>query len=233
MIFDDMADKNQTVMRLIGESKTSLDYFFLLFISTLITTMGIILNNSSVVIGGMLISPLMTPLLAFGLSIITNNKTAIVRASINLGKSMGIVLLISFLTAFMLGVKDANANEITLRTTVKLPYLYIAILSGIAATYAWVKPKISASLPGIAVAIALVPPLCVTGIGLFLFDHAILTGSLQLFFINALGIIFSATIIFSLFGFHEMKYREEIELVKEELEEIRNKPPKSSSEIVN
>lgn len=216
-------DKKVTVKRLIDESRTTRDYYFLLIISTLITTMGLLLDSPAVVIGGMLISPLLTPLLALGLGIITNNRLSIARAVFNIARSVGVVLGVSFLTAFIIGVREPVSGEIFQRTRVTLPYLYIAILSGVAATYAWIKPKISTSLPGVAVAIALVPPLCVTGIGLSIFDRFFVTGSLQLFLINLIGIVGSATVLFSLFGFHDMRETEKLEITEEKVEQEKQK----------
>lgn len=215
--FDRDLDRAEVVKRLVAESALTPDYYFLIIISSLITTMGLIQDNSSVVIGGMLISPLLTPLLALGLGIITNNRASIARSFINIGKSIGVVLAVSFVTSFIIGVRDPVGVEILDRSAVSLPFLYIAMLSGIAATYAWIKPKISASLPGIAVAIALVPPLCVTGIGVSMFSREVFTGSLQLFFVNIIGIVGTATVLFSLFGFHDMRQQEELELTQEQV----------------
>jgi len=211
-----MDDKRTTVQRLVAESRTDKDYYLLMIISTMISTMGLVLGNASVVIGGMLISPLLTPLLSLGLSIITNNRDALRRALTAIGKSLLVVLTVSFVTAFIVGFNnDLGNTEIISRAKPTLLYLYIAILSGIGATYAWVRPKISASLPGIAVAIALVPPLSVVGIGMAKFDAAVATGALQMFLINVLGIVGSSTVLFSLFGFHDM-HEEEARMIQEE-----------------
>lgn len=210
-----MEDKRASVHRLIEESRTDRDYFLLLVISSMISTIGLVLGNASVIIGGMLISPLLTPLMSLGLSIITNNHESLLRSMKAIGKSLVIVLGISFATSFIIGFADPSNPEILSRAKPSLLYLYIAILSGIGATYAWVRPKISASIPGIAVAIALVPPLCTVGIGLSQLDRTLATGALQMFLINALGIVGSSTILFSLFGFHDMR-AEEQKLIEEE-----------------
>jgi len=205
-----MDDKRTTVKRLIEESRTSKDYYLLMVISTMITTMGLVLGNVSVVIGGMLISPLLTPLLSLGLSIITNNKESLFRSLTAIGKSLVVVLGVSFVTTFVVGLNHDLTNiEILSRARPSLLYLYIAILSGIGATYAWVRPKISASLPGIAVAIALVPPLSVVGIGMAQLDRAVAMGALQMFLVNVIGMVGSSTVLFSLFGFHDMRGEEE------------------------
>lgn len=216
-----MDEKRTMVKRLIEESRTSRDYYLLMVISTMISTMGLVLGNASVVIGGMLISPLLTPLLSLGLSIITNNRDALFRSLRAIGKSLAVVLGVSFVTAFVVGLNYNLVNtEIISRAKPSLLYLYIAILSGIGATYAWVRPKISASLPGIAVAIALVPPLSVVGIGMAQFDRAVAMGALQMFIINVIGIVGSSTVLFSLFGFHDMRGEEERMIAEEKVADI-------------
>ncbi|MCL4531526.1 MAG: DUF389 domain-containing protein [Chloroflexi bacterium] len=211
-------DKRVTVQRLIEESRTDRDYYLLLIISTMISTIGLLLGNASVIIGGMLISPLLTPLLSLGLSIITNNREPLIRNMSAIGKSVGLVLLVSFTTSFVMGTNNLGNSEIASRAQPSLLYVYIAILSGIGATYAWIKPKISASLPGIAVAIALVPPLCVVGIGMAQLDRTLTTGALQMFLVNVIGVVGAATVLFSLFGFYTVRGEEEQMIEKEEME---------------
>lgn len=212
-----MEDKRTTVERLIEDSRTDRDYYLLMIISTMITTMGLVLGNTSVVIGGMLISPFLTPLLSLGLSIITNNQESLQRSLKAIGKSLVFVLGVAFATAFIIGVNDPGNIEIVSRAKPSLVYLYIAILSGVGATYAWVRPKISASIPGIAVAIALVPPLCVVGIGMAQLDRTLATGAFQMFLVNVLGIVGSSTILFSLFGFHDMREVEDKKILEEKV----------------
>lgn len=214
----DGAGKERVVHGLIEESRVGRDFYFLLIVSTLITTLGILVENAAVVIGGMLIAPLLSPILALGLGIVTTNQESIKRSIYTILKSTGIVGGISFLTAFLIGTTEPLDNiEILQRIRPSLPYMYIAILSGVGATYAWAKPKLSARLPGIAVVVALLPPLCVTGIGLSEFNREIVTGSFQLFLINLLGIGASSAIVFSLFGFYQMRWVEKEDIIREKV----------------
>lgn len=208
-------DRSDTVHRLIEESRTDKDYFLLIVVSSMISTIGLILGNASVIIGGMLISPLLTPLLSLGLGIITNNRQSLMRASWAIGKSVAAILAVSFITSFIVGLGSTVNDEILSRATPSLLYVYIALLSGVGATYAWAKPKISASIPGIAVAIALVPPLCVVGISITQLDTRLLTGALQMFLINGIGIVGASTVVFSLLGFHDTQW-EEARMIEEE-----------------
>lgn len=209
------SSKERAVHQLIEESHIGRDYYFLLTISTLITTLGLLIGNPAVVIGGMLIAPLLSPILALGLGFITTNQESIIRSLLIIVQSVGTVIFLSFVTAFVLGVPDPTNSEISQRIIPSLPFMYIAILSGVAATYAWANPKLSATLPGIAVAVAVLPPLCTTGIGLSLFNREVVAGSFQLFIINLFGIAASSAVVFSLLGFHQMREVEKKEIVKE------------------
>lgn len=208
----------EVVHELIEESRVEEDYYFLLIVSSLITTLGLLVNSAAVVIGGMLLAPLLSPMLTLGLGVVTTNRESLFRSATAILKSTGVVISIAFVTSFLLGVENPENFEIAQRIKPSLPYMYIAILSGIGATYAWAKPKLSASLPGIAVVVALLPPLAVTGIGLSELNREIITGSFQLYLINLIGISASAAVVFSLLGFHTVKWIEKEEIVREGIE---------------
>ncbi|MCA9389893.1 TIGR00341 family protein [candidate division WWE3 bacterium] len=215
---EETQDRRAVVHDLIQESHIGKDFYFLLIVSTLITTLGLSLGNGAVIIGGMLIAPLLSPILALGLGIVTANQESLIRSTLTIIKSVGIVLVLSIVTSFIVGIYSPNNPEIVSRIRPSLPYVYIAFLSGIAATYSWAKPKLSATLPGVAVVVALLPPLCTTGIGISEINRDIVAGSFQLFLINLLGIASSAAIVFSLLGYHQMRWIEKKEIDKEKEE---------------
>jgi uncharacterized hydrophobic protein (TIGR00271 family) len=212
-------DEKQVVHELIQQSHIGDDYYFMLIISTLITTLGLTIGNAAVVIGGMLIAPLLSPILALGLGLVTANHESLMRSSINILKSAGVVLGLSFVMAFILGIEFPANQEILSRIQPTLTYMWIALLSGIAATYSWARSKLSAMLPGVAVVVALLPPLCTVGIGIALLDKEIITGAFQLFLVNLVGIATSSAIVFSLLGYHQMRRVEKRELDQEKKEE--------------
>ncbi|MFZ5424354.1 MAG: TIGR00341 family protein [Patescibacteria group bacterium] len=209
-------EKKEAVSRLIDDSNTNFDYFVLLIISTLITTFGLLSNNGSIVIGGMLITPLLTSILALGLGFVTVSFKSLVRSSWAIIRSVTIVLFLSYLVSSYSGIETLQSSEILQRTEPSWFYVHIALLSGLAATYCWAKPKLSATLPGVAVAVALLPPLCVVGIGLSQGDVAVMKGAFDMFLVNFVGIVVSSVLVFSLLGFQRMKNVEnkEIEIVE-------------------
>jgi uncharacterized membrane protein len=100
-------------------------------------------------------------------------------------------------------------------SSLNLIFFLAAFTSGIIAAFSWAKENISATLPGIAVTVALIPPLAVSGIALSLLSKELFSGSFMLFLINFLGIIVASTIVFVLFGFPALQKIEE-QKIKEE-----------------
>lgn len=217
----------EAIKRLIDESRVGGDYMVLLIFSTLITTMGLILDNTSVVIGGMLIAPLLSSILALGLGFVTVNFSSLVRSTWSVFRSLLAVLFLSYLTATIFGVPDIETTEIMMRTVPTWFYVHVAIISGLAATYTWAKPKLSVTLPGIAVAVALLPPLCVIGIALAESNINILRGATAMFLVNFTGILISSIVIFTLLGFKRLKEVEhqELHLEKTTQEAKKEKSP--------
>lgn len=230
---DNVSPKENVVSKLIRESHIGIDFYVFLTISTLITTIGLLLGNTSVIIGGMLLAPLLTPILALGLGIVTANQDSLLRSAIIILKSCLIVFGLSFITSFIIGISDPSNPEIIQRIRPSLPFMYIALLSGIGASYAWAKPKLSARLPGIAVVVALLPPLCTMGIGLSILNRAIITGSFQLFLVNLVGIATSSAVVFSLLGFHQMRWVEKKEIINEKVDEVQREINRRAKKIAD
>lgn len=182
------------------------DFFLLVVLSCSIATLGLITNSPAVIIGAMLVAPLMSPIIGIGLSSITGNSS-LARASA-IALFLGAVLAVA-LSAFMTWVNiylpfvvlQELPNEVIARTHPSPIDLVIALAGGLAAAYALTRPNISAALPGVAIATALMPPLCTVGIGLALGHGDVAGGALLLFITNAITIAFSGALVFFLRGF--------------------------------
>lgn len=210
--------KKKTIDKIILDSSPVPTYTLLLILSIVIVTIGLVLGSESIVIGGMLVSPLLSPIASLAMGVVVNDQKLITRSIYVLGKSVVVVFAISFLIALIVPV-ELN-QEILGRTNASLMYLYIAIASGIAASFSYVKESFSERIIGVAVAIALLPPLSVTGIGLAILNKEIIFGSLELFASNFIGIFLSFVIVFSLFGFFTVRF-EATKKLKEETENIK------------
>jgi len=211
-----VANKKMLIHRLIKESVIDSDFYFLLIISTLIITLGLLMNSMAIIIGGMMIAPILSPMLALGLTIVTGDWWSLLHRLTNILKIVIFVLAIAYLTNIFIGVNLPLNNLIKRYFEVNVIYFYIALLSGFAAIYTWIKPKFSVALPGVAVSVAILPPLCAAGIGLSLLNKAMVTNALILFSLNLFGITLSSAIVFALFGFANLRKTEEEDTRKEE-----------------
>ena len=191
-------------------AKPSLEFFVLLIISTIIATVGLIDNSAAVIIGAMIIAPLMDPIVSLAFGISTYNKR-LIRQSITLIASGTIIVVItSGLIYQALGINFVD-NQMLSRTAPNLIDLSVAIAAGMIGAFAQSRSKIASSMAGVAIAVALVPPLCVTGIGLKLsaqaslrfneviipsLSHQIPEGAFLLFLTNLIGITSAGMAVF-------------------------------------
>jgi len=184
----------------------SFDFFLLVVLSCSIATLGLITNSPAVIIGAMLLAPLMSPLIAIGLASITGDSKLLVTALTTLLKGALLAILLSLLitkTDLLLpfiSFQELPA-EIIARTNPSPTDLMIALAGGIAAAYALTNPNLSATLPGVAIATALMPPLCTIGIGSAIGRWDVAGGASLLFLTNGVTIAFAAGLVFFLRGF--------------------------------
>ncbi|MEM7146401.1 MAG: DUF389 domain-containing protein [Verrucomicrobiota bacterium] len=190
-------------------------YYILLIFATSITTFGLLTDSAATIIGGMLLAPLMSPIMSLGYSVICFEAKLVHRALFAIITGIILVIAIAFLTTAFLGLRLVNP-EIVSRTNPNLLDLGVAIAAGAAGAFAWTRPRIANAIPGVAIAVALVPPLCVVGVSLasgsnhsYLLPHTaagpkLATGAFLLFAANVLGIVFSAGIVFLLHGYGKL-----------------------------
>jgi uncharacterized hydrophobic protein (TIGR00271 family) len=170
-----------------------------------IATFGIATDSTAVVIGAMLIAPLMAPILGVSAALINGRvRSASLSGLIALGGIAGTVALAWLLSAMIPNLPAVIANEqVTARTAPNLLDLAIAIAAGAAGAYGVSRVSGSAALPGVAVSIALVPPLAVIGITLHANDLSGAAGASLLFLTNLFSIVLMAGLVFLLVGYGE------------------------------
>ena len=196
------------------------DYFFLVILSAAIATLGLINNSPAVIIGAMVVAPLMSPILGLGLGSITADGkltrdalSALIRGAIIAILLSTLLTLTNVYLPFVPSLLDIP-NEVLSRTQPTANDLIIALAGGLAAAYALSQPNLSAALPGVAIATALMPPLCTIGIGLALGRWDIAGGAALLFLTNAVTIAFASSLVFFLEGFSPRKERDSGKLPK-------------------
>ena len=197
-------DKKEAVEKLIEYSYPNADFYLMVVLSVAMATLGLLLDNSSVVIGSMLIAPVLYPVLSTSMGIVMNNGVVLNKSGLTLVKAVVVALITSFITTILFGdLSDVmSSQEIISRTGPSLLHAGVATVAGFAASFALIKPKLSEILPGIAISVALVPPLAVTGIGIAIFNPTLIKGSFLLFLVNAVGIIFMSMLVFSLMNLY-------------------------------
>lgn len=186
------------------ESRKRLFRFGVLMgLATALATFGVATDSTAVVIGAMLIAPLMTPILATASALLHGWPRRALRSSaLVLGATVGAIALAWILAAFIPDLTTVLANdEVTSRTAPNLIDLAIAIAAGAAGAFAVTRPDVSETLPGVAVAIALVPPLAVIGVTLHAGSGEQALGALLLYITNLVAILAMASIVFVLTGY--------------------------------
>lgn len=194
-------DKASAIKNLIDESTPDFDFFFLIILAVLMATFGLLENSAAVVIGSMLIAPILFPVLSLGLSIVMSDMNLIGRATGTLMKALLLGIFTAF-TATLLFGHGGVTDEIIFRTEPTLLSFAIAFVAGLAVSYTAARPNLSSTLVGIAVSVALIPPIAVIGVGLALVKVPIISGAVAFLLVNVIGIVFASMLIFSLMNLY-------------------------------
>ncbi len=160
---------------------------WILVCSIIIACLGLNTNSGAVIIGAMLISPLMGPILGVGFAAGTNDGELLVKSLKNYGSTIFISILISTLYFYFTPIKEIN-EELVTRTSATIYAILVAFVGGAAGIIAGSRSLKSNVVPGVAIATALMPPLCTAGYGLALGNMSYFLGAFYLFFINSVFI---------------------------------------------
>lgn len=177
------------------ESVPSLSYGVMLILSGLISTLGLMAGSTATVIGAMIIAPLMGPIIGMAYAITMANRRLFKRASQTLGLSVLLLILSSTTICWLTGLQGLN-DEILSRTQPTLLDLGVALAAGAAGSFAKSRKQVADAFPGVAIAVALVPPISVIGIGIAQGNPEVTLGSTLLFVTNLTGILFSGMVVF-------------------------------------
>ncbi|MEM8524546.1 MAG: DUF389 domain-containing protein [Bacteroidota bacterium] len=178
---------------------------WLLMCSIMIASLGLDLNSPAVIIGAMLISPLMSPILGVGLAVGINDKNMLYVSLQHYAVAILIALITSYIYFSFTPLGDVT-KEILARTKPTTLDVLIAFAGGVAGIISGSRKDQSNAIPGVAIATALMPPLCVTGYGLAKGEWQIMLNSFYLFFFNAFFVALATFLIVRMLKFEEKEY---------------------------
>jgi uncharacterized hydrophobic protein (TIGR00271 family) len=186
---------------ILDSSHLDLEYVAMLAFAGLIALFGLLQNSVAVIIGAMLISPLMNPILAGALALVLGDWSLGRRAASVLAWSIGGVIALTWLVAWLTPLNQVT-SEILARTNPNLLDMLIAVLAGLAGTLALRGGPVSMTIiPGVAIAVAVIPPLAVVGFSLSTRHGVMAWGGFLLFVTNLVSIMISAAVVFRVMGF--------------------------------
>ena len=222
------ACRNKFCEHIIESSAPTSDFYLLVVLSTLIVAMGLLIDNVILVIGGMLVTPLLSPLLAIALGVVIKEGRVIIRSfKIFLFSSIAAIMV-----AFSVGIISSHTLHNLKLISIMEPSLLIiliAIIAGFAASYTWAKPELNVTLAGIAVTVTIIPPLAAIGLTFANGEWVLFKNTLNTFLINAFGIFIASLILFYLMDFYKAKSKV-IEEVKEEEKVIKKEKQEAVKE---
>ena len=200
-LLSDREDEQQVISQVSAGVVFRGTNLWILIFAILIASLGLNVNSTAVIIGAMLVSPLMGPIIGMGLSVGIGDYSLLRRAL----KNYGIAALISVLTAtvyFLISPLNDARSELLARTSPSLYDVLIAFCGGAAGVLALTTKSKGQVIPGVAIATALMPPLCTAGYGLATLQWNFFFGAFYLFFINTVFIALATFMGVKLLRFH-------------------------------
>ncbi|NIJ37968.1 putative hydrophobic protein (TIGR00271 family) [Sphingopyxis panaciterrae] len=190
---DDTLGRSLILASVARDARLDRKFLLLIILAAAIATLGLLQGSTAVVIGAMLVSPLMGPIMGIGFGLATIESNLIRRSLVTLAAGMAVAILVAMLIIWLSPVKDVTP-ELRARTQPTLLDLGVAVVGGIAGVYAIMR-KLSGVMVGVAIATALVPPLSTVAFGLVTGRMDFALGAALLFLTNTLAIAFAATIV--------------------------------------
>lgn len=185
---------------LLEDSELNLNFMILTITACLIATFGLLSNSTAVIIGAMIVAPLMMPLRGLAFGALEGYPQLFRRSITSLGVATIVALLLATFLGRLVGFPDFG-SEVLARTEPTLIDLGIAVVAGGLSGFAKVRPKVSDALAGTAIAVALMPPLCVVGLSLSQGLWQYSWGAFLLYITNLLGITVACMLVYILAGY--------------------------------
>ena len=213
------SDRNKFCETIIESSAPKFNFYFMGAVATLMVSIGLILDSVILVIGGMLVTPLLSSVLAISLGIVINNFKVFFRSLRIFLASLAVNVFLATIVGWL---NDFELENIVLLENLMVSWLtlFVAIVAGLAASYAWAKPELNSTLPGIAIAVTLVPPLTAIGLALSQGSIELVIRFARVTTMNVLGIILASMFVFLILDFYKAR-KKLISEVKDEEKELK------------
>ncbi|WP_285009687.1 TIGR00341 family protein [Pedobacter faecalis] len=206
-LHEDNADEQDTVEALRRNVEFKGANLWTLIFAIFVASIGLNVNSTAVIIGAMLISPLMGPIMGVGLGIGINDFELVKKAARNLAIATVISVITSTLYFLITPLHDAS-SELLSRTSPSIWDVFIATFGGLAGIVAATRKEKGNAIPGVAIATALMPPLCTAGFGLASGNLYFFLGAMYLYFINSVFICVATYLIVRYLKFHKKEFED-------------------------
>ncbi|MCK4799979.1 TIGR00341 family protein [Candidatus Parcubacteria bacterium] len=177
-------------------AKGDFDFFVLTIFSGIIITLGLVVDSSAVVIGGMLLAPLVWPILSLAMAIIKGRSRLIQDSIFTLLRSAAIIFVIALFLGLISPDYALQGSEFLSRTSPTVFELFIALAAGFVGAFVIAYPKIGSAIAGVVIAAALVPPIAVMGLSVSHGNLGMAGGAFILFMSNLIAVTFASSILF-------------------------------------
>lgn len=218
---NDTENKKEFISNIINSSAPNIDFYLMVIFSTVITTLGLISNNIPLIIAGMIVAPLLSPILAISLGFVTINIKLIWRSI----KIILMAILFSVIFSTLTGaIFNTNINQIDYLNNIEINCLTftISFIAGIIASFSWTRENIKDYLSGVAIAVTIIPPLSLLGLLLYNFNLDLIIKDSLFFLMNIAGILLGSVLVFLFMNFHKVKKTIEKNIEKEIKKEESN-----------
>jgi uncharacterized hydrophobic protein (TIGR00271 family) len=195
---------NQVRSQLLDESKLDMPYLILIISSCMIATFGLLSNSTAVIIGAMLVAPLMLPIRGLAFGALVGDSFLFRTGSVSVVVGTILAVILSCLMGWLTGITNYG-SEILARTQPDLLDLGIAVAAGAIGGYSKIQSKVSDTFAGTAIAVALMPPVCVVGLGLSQGNWILSRGATLLYLTNLLGIALACMMVFLSAGYAPLR----------------------------
>ena len=196
----DQDEVKELFVNLKESSQASESFIVLMMLASVLATIGLFADSPPVIIGAMILAPMMSPILSMSMGILRQSSELLVDSARTLALGIGLTLGIGVLAAWLTPLGSLN-HEISARLSPTLLDLGVAIFSGMAGAYASARSEVAKNLAGVAIAVALVPPLAVSAIGIGWWDWHVFWGAMLLFLTNLIGMVLAAALTFLVMGY--------------------------------